>query len=433
MPVAERQMIEERTDIETQPKSDSPRILMLIDQFYPVLGGAEKQALRLSKELIKRGYNISVLTRQSDKSYPPEEIHEGVKITRLPYSGTTGEDKLKSTIPAFRWLIKNKDCYDLVHCHGNNPLEWAAIAAKKFTGRPYIVKPPNPNFLNYSGAGNGYNLVNKNGSWLTRNIIRPVCLPALRIVRRQMLKNASHVLAISPEIQRRVRDVGVEHVSDVSNGINTDRFHQASPDEKLALRAKLGLPKDKVIFVYAGRFAIEKNLITLLKGWHKVHDKYDHSKMELILLGDSNGQVYTSEEEIRAYHRENNLTTAKFLGKKPNVVDYLRASDVLVMSSLWEGLSNSILEGMACGIPAVASDISASQALVEPDKSGLLYKPQDCDGLADYLGVMIDDKQKRMEMGKRARQIAVEKFSFPAIIDKITKIYSDILGPKVPH
>ena len=77
---------------------------MLIDQFYPVIGGAEQQALRISLKLIAKGHKVLVLTRKSDKDLSDFEEYRGIEIFRLPIIGVSGKQKLKSTYPALKWL-----------------------------------------------------------------------------------------------------------------------------------------------------------------------------------------------------------------------------------------------------------------------------------------------------------------------------------------
>lgn len=403
------------------------RILMLIDQFYPVLGGAEQQALRISLELQKYGYHVSVLTRQSKNDLPLVETYRGIKINRLPFDGTTGAAKLKSTLPAARWLVQHKDEYDLLHCHGNNPFEWSAMLAHRFTHKPYLMKLTNPNFLNYSGASKGHNLKPTRGGGISNRIIRPAMLPFLRYARKSMIRRADRVLAISPEIIARLNDIGYSRVTNVPNGIDTDHFHPVDTIQKRELREKLSLSQDAVIFLYAGRFAVEKNLMTLLKAWHKLSEASDYGNLNLILLGDSKGQVYSSEKELRMYAREKNMVTLSFKGTVPNVIDYLQASDVFVLTSFWEGMSNSLLESMACGLPALVSDIPANSALVDDKKSGLLFPARDHHALCRYMRELIEDPEKRLEMGKEARRIAENRFSINAVVKNIIREYDRLL------
>lgn len=406
----------------------SKRILMMIDQFYPILGGAEQQALRLGLEMIRSGHHVKILTRQSRADLACEENYKGMEITRLPYIGTAGLPKLRSTLPAVRWLIKHKNEYDLIHCHGSNPLEWAAMIAKKFTHKPYLVKLTNPNFLNYAGADNGFKMKSSAGDSIVRRIVRPLMLPALRLIRKRMIKNAARVLAISPQIVERLSECGFTNMIDIPNGIDTEKIMPAGQEYKLKLRRKLGLSEKAVIFIYSGRFAVEKNLITLLKAWNKLMTDNPKQDLNLIFLGNSNGQIYSSERELKIYARENNLVSLSFKGSVFNVDEYLQASDVFVLPSLWEGMSNALLEAMAAGLPSVVSDIPANQGLVEDHRSGLLFPVENHEALANCLKIMMENPHQRLAMGERAREIAETRYSIEVVAQKLISEYTEILN-----
>ncbi|HDS01054.1 MAG TPA: glycosyltransferase family 1 protein [candidate division Zixibacteria bacterium] len=412
-------------------EQDSLRILMLIDQFFPILGGAEQQALRISKELTRRGFKVSVLTRKSRTELAETEIYEDIRIHRLPFVGAGSAPKLKSTSPAAAWLVKNRAYYDIIHCHGSNPLEWSAMVAGRITKKPYVLKLTNPNFMNYAGANNGFKMKSSGANSRPNEPVRTLMLPALRFMRRNMVKHASRVLAISPQIAGCLARSGFNNVSYIPNGIDTEFFRPVAPVDKSGLRSKLGLDSGATTFLYAGRLAVEKNLMTLLKAWNQFTASNPGQKAQLLFLGDSNGQVYSAEDELREYARENNLSSLKFTGSVLNVDEYLQASDIFVLPSYWEGMSNALLEAMACGLPSIVSDIPANSALVANGSSGLTFPAEDVEALVKCLTALAANPDIRVDMGDKAREIAVEKFSFPAIIDGISEIYGAILGYSV--
>jgi len=402
---------------------------MMIDQFYPVVGGAEQQALRISMKLTRKGHKVTVLTRQGKDGLAGSEEYRGITIHRLPVTGVSGTSKLKSTLPATRWLIKNRDNYDIVHCHGVNPLEWSAMLAGMVTGKPYVVKIPLSNFMNYAGAKDGFKMQAEKDSFFSARILRPLFLPVLKFVRKRLIRKARRIFAISPEISATLNKSGFKNIASIPNGIDTDEFTPAAPEQKTSLRQSLNLPEKSVIFVYAGRLAVEKNLKTLLLAWMNLSQDTGLPKSELLILGSGTGQYYSTEQELRQFTAENNLNNVTFTGSVPNVSDYLRAADAFILPSYWEGMSNSILEAMACGIPTIASDIAGNRALIENEKSGLLFDPYSPHQLTECIRLLAKNPEIRDKLGSSARQIAEQKYSLQKITADIDREYQNILAP----
>ncbi len=400
---------------------------MLIDQFYPVIGGAEQQALRISLKLIAKGHKVLVLTRKSDKDLSDFEEYRGIEIFRLPIIGVSGKQKLKSTYPALKWLIANKNKYDIIHCHGVNPLEWGALFASFKTKKPYVIKIPLSNYFNYAGAKKGYHLRLGSKKNLSKKYLRPMMLPVLKLVRKKMINKANRIFAISPEISKSLTVGGIRHVSDIPNGIDTDFYKPVSVTEKMAIRKKLNLPVDHIIFVFSGRLAAEKNVETMLKGWHDFMASDFSPKARLLILGDGNGQTYSVEDDLKNMVLRHDIRNVAFLGSVNNVREYLQCADCFILPSLWEGMSNALLEAMSCGLPTIASNIPGNNAMIDQDKSGFLFNPLQYEILSKYINKICHDDILRKLMGERARQLAVEKYSINRVTEDILHEYKKIL------
>lgn len=401
---------------------------MLADQFYPTGGGAEQQALRLSLKLVDKGHEVTVLTRKSKSGLLEDEDLEGVHIHRLPVPGFSGSSKLKSTLPATKWLIQNRNDYDIVHCHGVNPLEWSALIAGFITKKPFVVKIALSNFLNYAGAKDGFKMKPKNKVGISSSIIRPLFHPALKFIRKRLIQKAHSVFSISPEISSNLNAVGHHNIVNIPNGIDIDEFSPVSIEGKNALRRKLNLPDDGILFIYSGRLTIEKNIKTLLLAWEMSANVADLPKIQLIILGDGRAQVYSTEEELTSHAIKRRLKTVFFKGTVQNVKEYLQAGDVFVLPSLWEGMSNSLLEAMACGLPAIASDVPGNQALIDKDASGLLFDTNSPQELASCIQRLAQNTNTRLAMGRQAREIAQNRFSLSRITENIICEYQNILA-----
>lgn len=399
------------------------KVLMMIDQFYPIVGGAESQAKRISERLIQRGHQVSVLTRKGKKELDDFETVDGIDIYRLPILGLSGKQKLKAILPARKWLTENRDKFDIIHCHGVNPLEWSAYLSQGATKKPYVVKIPLSNFLNYAGAKKGVKMTSKDSGRLLRSIIRPMMLPALKFIRKRLIGHAACVFAISPEIETTLLEHGYTNVINIPNGIESDKFSPATSDDKITLRSKLGFERDEVIFIYSGRLSMEKNLFVLLNGWNDFIKSANNIKAKLVLLGGGKGQSYSIEEELRSLVEQKNIPGVIFQGAVSNVVEYLKAGDVFVLPSLWEGMSNSLLEAMACGLPSVVSDIPGNRALITQNETGLFFETDDFKSLSGALKIIYTQNESRVKFGANARKLINDEFDLDMLTEKIIEQY----------
>lgn len=399
------------------------KVLMIIDQFYPIVGGAESQAMRISERLIERGHQVSVLTRKGKAELDDFESVNRIDIYRLPILGLSGKQKLKAILPARKWLYDNRDKYDIIHCHGVNPLEWSAYLAQSKTKKPYVVKIPLSNFLNYAGAKKGVKMPSKDSGKLLRSIIRPTMLPALKFIRKKLIGHASRVFAISPEIETILREHGYTNVSNIPNGIESNKFTPSSYSEKSELRKKLGIDLNDIVFLFSGRLSREKNLFVLLNGWNEFMKATNGHKAKLIILGGGKGQSYSIEDELKQTVIQKNIPGVIFQGAVNNVMEYLKAGDVFILPSLWEGMSNSLLEAMACGLPSIVSDIPGNRALVTQNETGFFFEMDDYKSLSGALINIYNQPETRIKFGNNARKIIEENYNLDMLTEKIITQY----------
>ena len=117
----------------------------------------------------------------------------------------------------------------------------------------------------------------------------------------------------------------------------------------------------------------------------------------------------------------------KLLGARNDVSSLLHASDVFCLISNYEGLPISIIEGMRADLPVLASNVGGVPELVEDGVNGYLINRGDTKQLAEKIICLLEDKNLLMNMGKKSREIYLEKFTSKVMIDKIKSVYNEIL------
>jgi sugar transferase (PEP-CTERM/EpsH1 system associated) len=214
-----------------------------------------------------------------------------------------------------------------------------------------------------------------------------------------------------------------ERIRVISNGVDMSRFRIAH--DGTAYKAKLGFPSGSVVFGAIGRLVPVKCLPTLLEASTLVFDKVPHSY--LVIVGDG-----PLRDELKAIVRRRNIAErVKFLGWRPDVPNILKALDVFVCSSESEGMSNTILEAMASGIPVVATAVGGNAELVVHGETGLLVAWNDPNILASAVVKLLANQGVRRKMGEIGRQRVEECFSLDTMTRNYAKFYVEMFSHRL--
>jgi glycosyltransferase involved in cell wall biosynthesis len=226
-----------------------------------------------------------------------------------------------------------------------------------------------------------------------------------------VLRRADSIIAISPEISEHLIALGIDplKIQSIPNGIDTQKFCPVSLDAQIRIRQKLALPADKIIVTYTGRLAISKGLPILIEIWPTLQEKY--SDIHLVLVG-SDAATHDSclsdiLQQMQHHQLEHSVT---LIGDVDNVHEYLQASDLYVFPSEYEGFGLSMVEALACGLPAVVTDVGIAGALIQSGVNGLLVPPKKDSELQMALIWLLAHQECWPTMGAKARAAVVARY-----------------------
>ncbi|MBI3010602.1 MAG: glycosyltransferase [Candidatus Omnitrophica bacterium] len=385
------------------------RICMLASKFYAASdmgGGLERSARRLAQALYARGHRVYVLTRNYDRLPRREEI-DGAWVERFPVWGRSRWlVSLSYLVQSLGWLIRNRKEYDLIHAHQSYAPALIAGIAKLILKKPVVVK------------------ISTSDQFGESRQLRE--LPFYRL-RALLLHRVDKIVTINKAALEEFLQLEVASscLLQIPNGVLIPSQAAFEMKSKQAARLRLGIDYSKVV-VYAGRLSSEKNLSVLLDAWPGVLRHCP--KAHLILVGDG-GTFRSVEDSLRQQASRMNLESrVHFAGRVQNVEDFFLAADVFVLPSSTEGMSNALLEAMACGVAIVATRIPGNTALITDGRQGLLVEPQRSEELSTALIRLLSDSEEAMRLGQAARSLAQERFAIDRVRDQYEQLYRTLLS-----
>ena len=270
--------------------------------------------------------------------------------------------------------------------------------------------------------------VHSEHGWDVNNLRGERVRPAL--LRRLHSPLVDRYVAVSHDLERYlVRRVGVapSRITQICNGVDVDRF---SPSKAKPLEIMPPHLRGDSLFVVGtvGRIQPVKDQATLVRAVAGLvgTDPGLRARVRLVIVGD--GPLLAELRALAATLGIADITW--FPGAVANVPEMFRLMDVFVLPSLNEGISNTILEGMASGLPIVATAVGGNVEIVEQEKWGRLFEPGDVVTLTRFLGAYVRDATLRESHAAAARRIAVECYALSAMVDHYHAMYASLLRPE---
>lgn len=212
-------------------------------------------------------------------------------------------------------------------------------------------------------------------------------------------------------------------ITQIYNGVDTTKFHAADDMSRAVLPN--GFANDKSVIVgTVGRMAEVKDQLTLVRAFVRMREASTvaRANARLVLIGEGSlrSQARNILEEAGA------LDTAWLPGARSDVAELLRAFDIFVLPSLNEGISNTILEAMATGLPVVATRVGGNPELVESGHNGVLTPPSDPAAMADSILAYVEEPALTVRHGQAGRSRVMSQFSLTRMVDDYLDVYDGV-------
>jgi len=369
-------------------------VVMLSGRFYPVFGGAEIQCLRLCNALIKSGTYAFVLTPILPNTVS-HEIIETVPVYRvgLPLNGFFGS--LAYLAAGLFWLFRYRKRYSIIHAHLASSNAVLASIASFLTGKPALVK--------FAGGRSTGDIATSSATWYGRL--------KLRFLSRSNLSFVCPTKEIKQEMI--ANSFGEENIRIIPNGVDTEVFKPPLEAARSNARVKLSLLAGSFVAVFAGRLEPGKGVEHLIDAWKM--NKTPGAM--LVILGKGSIEKSLQQRAVAD-------SSIRFQGWADDIYEYFASADCFVLPSSGEGLPNSLIEAMSCGLPCIGTDIGGIRELITDKTTGLLIGVGDVPALANALSYIQTNPDHALRMGIAARAFAIQNLSIGHIAEQYEHIYA---------
>ena len=345
--------------------SPPPKLLLIINHLN-IFGGAEVQLAHLARGLAELGYEVTACSLEPSPIDPRSFAAEGVELISF-----RAEHRL-DRLAALPRLVRLARRADVVQCTMWDASLWGRVAAI-VARRPVIVADhATDRSVQVSMKGT------PRGSWIARH--------------NRLLDRFTYATVACAASQRPVligEGVDPAKIVHIPNGIPIDEIVRAGAGGPA--RSELGIPEDAPVAMQVGIFRAEKNQLGALRAFERVREKVDGAR--LVFVGDGE----TREEVER--HSGADADAVHFLGMREDVPALLSLADVMLLPSLSDAMPMTVLEGMALGVPIVASDVGGVRGALG-EEAGICVPPGDTGALAEAWVRVLTDPELRADLGR---------------------------------
>jgi len=379
------------------------RILHVNPFYYPYYGGTEKYLHGLCKRLSKNN-SVSVVTSKIGDAKGIEEI-DGTTVYRVK---SIVLEKLPSFLPpplsipiSFRknlLRICKKEKPEIINLHNRFFLNFSSMVFwKNDLGAPLFLTLHNARAV---GINKETDLL---GKIFDDNIGNRIMNRADRII-----ANSKWTMDVTLP-----RDYPHNKAEVIYNGIDTKKFKKVKTDVKDELGCEF-------LSTTVCRLVPQKGVKYLIEAVREIEGDL---KALIVGRGPNLGQL---KAMVKKFDLEKKVEFVTDFVTDEELIRYYSASDFSILPSLWEPFGITLIEAMACGIPVIATDVGGIPEVVSRD-CGFIIRPQNSREIALAAGILLDDRNLRKKMAKKARERVEEFFDFDLISKKVERSYKNFL------
>jgi len=366
---------------------------------YPTYGGSGIVGSELGKELAARGHTVHFISSALPTRLT--ELNERVRFHEVEMMSYPLFEHQPYTLALATKMAKvaETENLDLLHVHYAIPHSISGILARESL-KPNLRLP-----VITTLHGTDITLVGADRSYLP--------------ITRYGIVQSDGVTAISNYLKDATKEIfQFDDITVIPNFVCASDYSRHPVDE---LRKTLA-PNGESILVHVSNFRPVKRPVDCVEIFARVLKKVTNIK--LVMVGDGS-------ERMNVEHRARCLgiyDKCSFVGKQPNIADYLSAAEVLLLPSEQESFGLAALEAMACEVPVIASRVGGVPEVVTDGETGFLSEVGDIGKMAEDAAYLLADAEVRRNMGRRARELALARYRTDIVIPQYIQFYESVLA-----
>ncbi len=366
---------------------------------------------RLATKFAERGHEVSVVTAAWQEEWPRQVVYRGVPVFRIRQSPRRWQGTWQYMRGLGRWLRTHRGDYDAILVSMLKHSAYVAVQHGLRTGCPVILRA--------EGSG-------ETGDCRFQETARF----GKRIRRR--CRQATAIIAPAQSVADELLMAGYdrEKVVTIANGVPipaTIPSRAAARQALAGIHSDLQVPDDQRLVVYTGRLDRAKGLRELLDAWPAILRQHGGARLWLVGEGPYRDELYQRIKDAELQH------SVCMPGTFDDVSDLLAAADLFVLPSYAEGLSLSLLEAMAHGVPVVASDVPGNRQVIADASTGRLVPPRDAAALSRVMLELLDNPAGATALGQAGRRRVEQAFSLERMADLHLDVIRQAVAATLPR
>jgi glycosyltransferase involved in cell wall biosynthesis len=365
------------------------KFLLLVPYSYPDYSGSGRNAFNFGKFLVKQGITVRLVTFNRNLKYNKHEQPGGLDIYRISYLNKNLFLKIVSLLWILPVYILRICTSNIIYIFGRNLIAWQFVIMFSIICRKKVI------FRSLIFGEDDIKTLASQSNYLKR------------VFYYFLMSRIDCYFSIHPGFSERYVNVIGNRIRllELPQGIDADIFYPVSPEEKKVIRKKLGLPESEFIIISVA-FLINR------KGYDEIFDQLHYLKIpfQYLIIGENDfgGNHFLSnlqKEALWLRKKGLDLLGSRLLlaGPKENINEYIQASDICLFNSKAEGLPNSMLESMACGVPPISNPITGLEGyLLQHEENSLIFSnPEDLNKMIEML---YNETEMRKSLGIKAHE-----------------------------